>query len=106
MLAVGFNKKRLASGSKTPLISLDRVYEQIANTDLDCRMDMQFRLFDSEHAVVLAQSCDHDGHHLRYSDANIARSHENALSKITKRDFGPTLESRVQFLEFSNIIFV
>src|SRR5262249_11241409 len=58
------------------------------------------------HAVAFAQRCHHDRYHLRYSDADIARSHEDPSPKITKRDLGPSRERRVQFLEISNIVLV
>ncbi len=51
-------------------------------------MNVKFGLFDREDASAVSEGPDGDGDHLRYADADIARSDDDALLEIAKGDLG------------------
>ncbi|MCY1441198.1 hypothetical protein D9M71_575020 [compost metagenome] len=73
MLAVGFDQE----GGL--LFSL---CQQIADADLNPRMDMQFRLLTSDDALLAPYRCDHQREELRNPDAHFGKGHLNVVEVI------------------------
>ena len=84
---------------------LNRLNEQIAQANLNGRMDVQLRLLDRKNALLASKATDDDRDHLRYADAHVARRDDDALFEVAKGDFGPSAQRGVQVLQLAEIVF-
>jgi hypothetical protein len=102
---VRFDKQSLSGDRKTIGIGLYGSNKQITHADLNCGMDVQFRLFNRENTILAPQGTDNHRHHLRNPDPYVAGRNENALLKITERNFCPRFQAVVKLLQLTEIIF-